>query len=347
MVFAMMVCIISGWMFYHRDDLQTSDESEFHFSPYLDLGLAVEGGLPLVGTFFFANARSIIPASVGQSPTGVRALTLAFATGECGHERWGPLDAQKLAQANVPALQQARLGYRIATGGADGVFTCSSQAGMDVFIRRYQSTHLLGFDFDIEGHQSDAEIQSLVDQVGRAVQRYPGLRFGFTLATGAASDGSLTPTGHLVMNAIAKQKISRYFINLMVMNYGLAETGNCVVRSGQCDMTASAIRAVNNLMRDYRIRPQQIEITPMIGVNDVPSNVLTVDDANRLALFAKTQHLGGLHFWSLNRDAPCTAIPTAVSAQVSARCHGLADAQALTYTRVFAKTFAALAERPQ
>ncbi len=339
-ILVLIACATGGWVFYHRETRWTPHESDFHFSPYLDINLAIEGGLPLAGTFFSAGVPSIIPASISQPPTGIQALTLAFATGECGQEHWGPLEAQKIAQANVSALQRAGIGYRIATGGADGVFTCSSQAGMDAFIRRYRSTHLQGFDFDIEGHTSATIIQNLVQQVSSAAQRYPELRFGFTLTADVAGFGSLTPTGHRVMKAIAHPTMHRYFINLMVMNYGEADLGNCVVRSDQCDMTATAILAVRNLTRDYHIQPEHIEITPMIGMNDVPSNVFTLDDANHLALFAKRQHLGGLHFWSLNRDAPCTAITTAASVQVSARCHGQAQTPALAYVQAFAKALA-------
>jgi hypothetical protein len=309
-------------------------KSAVHFSPYLDLNLAVEGGQPLSKSFFSANTKSSINRAETDAIKGLNALSLAFATGECGKEHWGGLNAEKLANANVTALQQANIGYMISTGGSSGAFTCSSAEGMDMFVNRYQSAHLLGFDFNIEANQSEQVIQNLVREVGGAIKRYPDLRFSFTLAALASStSSSLNPTGQLVMKAIANEKLEHFFINLMVMNYGQAGSGNCVVRSEQCDMAASAIRAVNNLNRKYDIPLSRIEITPMIGVNDVASNIFTVEDAQKLVKFVKDHGLGGLHFWSLNRDMPCTK----ATAGVSATCHNLLNTPKLAFTETFAK----------
>jgi hypothetical protein len=118
----------------------------------------------------------------------------------------------------------------------------------------------------------------------------------------------------------------------MVMNYGPADRGNCITRKGQCDMVASAIRAVNNLSRKYQLPLNRIEVTPMLGINDETSNVFTLENAHKLAEFAQTQGLGGLHFWSLNRDMAC-ATPTT---GVSATCHGLPDTPKLAFTQAFA-----------
>jgi len=318
-------------------DQQTSffapSKPAFQFSPYLDLNLAIEAGTPLASTFFSANTKSIIQMPDEASFTGLKALTLAFASGECGKEHWDGLNAQKLAMANIPALQQAKLGYTISTGGANGTFTCDNEADMDTFIRRYQSSHLLGFDFDIESRQPPAVLESLVHQIGLAMKRYPDLRFSFTLAALGSDDAnSLNDIGQQVMRAIAKEQLDNYYINLMVMNYGRAEHGNCVVHSNQCDMTASAIRAVNKLSLKYHLPLQRIEVTPMIGVNDETSNVFTLEDAQKLAQFAQSNGLGGLHFWSLNRDTPC-ATPTT---GVSATCNSLPTTRKLAFTEAFA-----------
>lgn len=46
------------------------------------------------------------------------------------------------------------LKYIISTGGEGNVFTCQSDVGMERFIRRYASSALVGFDFDIESTQT-------------------------------------------------------------------------------------------------------------------------------------------------------------------------------------------------
>lgn len=330
----LLVAIVTGWVWFKRPPLLfPQPDIPFHFSPYLDLNLAVEAGTPLANTFFSANTKSIIKVPNTPPFQGLRALTLAFATGECGKEHWGTLNAQRMAMANIPALQQANLGYMISTGGVDGMFTCQTEAGMDAFIQRYQSTHLLGFDFNIEAQQTQEMIQQLVHQVGLAMNKHPELRYSFTLAAiGAGEGNSLNRTGQWVMDAIAKEGMNTPHVNLMVMNYGKADSGSCMVREGRCDMVASAIRAVNNLHRTYKLPLSRIEITPMVGINDETSNVFTLEDAHKLAHYVATNKLGGLHYWSLNRDTSC---PQATES-VSATCHGLAGLNKLAFMQVFA-----------
>ena len=43
------------------------------------------------------------------------------------------------------------------------MFTCSSVEGMKAFIDRYASKHLLGVDFDIEGGQTQAGLNQLLE----------------------------------------------------------------------------------------------------------------------------------------------------------------------------------------
>ena len=45
----------------------------------------------------------------------------------------------------------------------------------------------------------------------------------------------------------------------------------------------------------------------MIGGNDVQSNVFTLADADTVAQFAIAKGLGGVHYWSYDRDVDCPA----------------------------------------
>jgi chitinase len=42
--------------------------------------------------------------------------------------------------------------------------------------------------------------------------------------------------------------------------------------------------------------------TPMIGQNDVSSELFSVADAQKLVSFAREKHLGLVSFWAINRD---------------------------------------------
>ena len=304
------------------------------FSPYMDLSLPVQAEPATALSGFIGRIRAWVGLPATVYPHGLNALTLAFATGECGAEHWDDKDAQTVADSHIKALRRAGIQYIISTGGAQGMFTCDSEQGMEQFISRYNSNLLLGFDFDIEAGQSEQVISKLMAQIHGAMQRHPHLRFSFTLATSAYLDENqvgLSPQGESVMSAINKAGLANYFINLMVMNYGDANADNCVVEAKRCDMAASAIRSVQNFGNKYAFPLHRIEMTPMIGVNDVTTNIFSLSDALVLAQFAMSNGLGGLHFWSINRDAPC--VPGLID--VSPTCSHLADTEHLAFTHAF------------
>jgi hypothetical protein len=100
--------------------------------------------------------------------------------------------------------------------------------------------------------------------------------------------------------------VKDFVLNLMVMDYGPASRKVCVVSKGRCDMGASAIQAAQNVHRKYKVPYAQIELTPMIGVNDVIENVYTLDDARKTVMAVQTMGMAGVHYWSLDRDKPCS-----------------------------------------
>ena len=244
-----------------------------------------------------------------EHPDRPRALTWAFAIGECGAETWGGRPGQAVADANVRSFARADVPYIVSTGGQGGVFTCATDAGMEAFIARYASPQLIGFDFDIEAEQTPAQIRALTDRIATAQRKHPQLRFSFTVATHAASDGSkasLNDMAERVLAAVRASGVRDYVLNLMVMDYGAASRKVCVLRGERCDMGASALQAARNVHEKYKVPFRQIELTPMIGVNDVVENVFTVQDAATVAAGVREMGLAGLHYWSVDRDVPCT-----------------------------------------
>jgi GH18 family chitinase len=67
----------------------------------------------------------------------------------------------------------------------------------------------------------------------------------------------------------------------------------------------------------------------MIGMNDTTSETFTSGDVDMLTAYAADNGLAGLHFWSLDRDTPCSddyASPT---------CNSISSTTPLEYTNEF------------
>jgi len=307
------------------------------FSPYKDVTINLDWNTNVMRTGATGNTIPVVGAGslFADHQRNLGAITLAFATGECGNENWGGISASRFADANIAALDRAGLDYVVSTGGAAGAFTCSSTDGMARFLGRYMTPHMVGLDFDIEAGQSLDQINALVRSAKYAESLHPDLRLSFTVATLAASDGSkasVNAKGDAVIRAVLASGLRNYTINLMVMDYGSqASPSICVVNNGLCDMGRSAIQAAQNVKQVYGIPFDKLELTPMIAVNDVASEVFSLRDVDTVVAFAMSEGLAGLHHWSLDRDTPCkdgqsTASPI---------CNSLPGTASLDYTRRF------------
>ena len=238
-------------------------------------------------------------------PAKQQALTWAFASGECGSEGWAGVQQSALVAQNMNQFVSAGKKYIISTGGQAGVFTCGSDAGFESFIQHYNSSSLIGIDFDIEGGQSQDVINNLVQRTKVAQANHPNLRFSFTLAVfGGNMANDLGTLGIEVMNAIKSYGLTNYYINVMAMDYGSTTAGNCAVSGSSCDMAQSAINAATSVHNFYGVPYSHIEITPDIGQNDTQDEVFTLANVDTLSAWAKANGLGGIHFWSLDRDTP-------------------------------------------
>lgn len=309
------------------------------FSPYKDVAInmdwnthamrsAVTGlPLPLVGS------GSVITTAVPN----LGAITLGFATGECGSESWGGVPGAAFARDNVPRLDAAGIDYVLSTGGQTGSFSCARPSGMMQFIARYHSPHLVGLDFDMETGQSDQTIADLIAGAKHAHAIYPNLRFSFTVATVAASDGSyggVNALGDRVVRAVKKSGLANARINLMAFDFGNPSPAVCVVSNGHCDMGQSAVQTVRNLEHTYGLAPGQIEVTAMIGQNDSQALTMYPADVDPIVAYAVASGLAGIHYWSFDRDTPCAGGSIGHASPV---CSSLNGTSPLEYARRFLK----------
>jgi hypothetical protein len=304
------------------------------FSPYKFAPVRMDMSAHLIRTRIGGSDVSFASALKGTKA----AASLAFATGECGKENWSGVDGARLANANVEALRGAGVDYILSTGGEGAQFTCATDAGFAAFINRWASPHLIGVDFDIEWRQTAGMIDALVQRVVTAQQAYPKLRFSFTLPTLAASvpgseiaasrarqaPDNFNQHGDRVMRAITAYGLKNYTINLMAMDYGVAGPNVCVISGGRCEMGQSAIQSAMNLHDHWGVPYSQIELTVMIGLNDVTDEQFRLADVDAVVAWAKANGLAGLHYWSYDRDCDCAR------AVASDTCNSLGAAYAGT-----------------
>ena len=296
------------------------------FSAYKDIGISMNWNTFVIST---EVTGSFIPVSQAM-PTDMSVLTWAFATGECGSENWAGMKPADVAGANVPLMLAAGKRYIISTGGAGGAFTCGSDAGFNAFLATYDSPNFVGVDFDIEVGQSQAEIAAIMQRVKTALIAHPRLRFSFTVATnGAAGGNQLGETGVVVMQAIKAAGLANsVYINLMAMDYGTGASV-CAMKGSLCDMGRSAINAAESLHSYWGVPYALIEITPMIGGNDVITNVFTLADASTVSAYVLSKGLGGVHYWSLDRDNDCAP------GYASSTCNSYGSAGVMGFGKAF------------
>jgi chitinase len=178
-------------------------------------------------------------------------------------------------------------------------------------IDRYDLTTI---DIDVEGEaQSDeaanqrraAALRILQDE---AEGRGDDLAVWLTVPVGV--DG-MTSAGLRMVLTTLEAGVDLTGVNGMVMDYGAGRPpGTSMWQASEQALVslhgqlARAYRSVGSTMSDSDVWAR-VGATPMIGQNDTPDDVFTLDDARSLLDFAQRRGLGRLSMWSANRDAPC------------------------------------------
>ena len=277
--------------------------AQIFFSPYKDVTNTANWNTGEQQSAVTGTTQAVTSAM----PTLDSTLSWAFATGDCGSENWGGI-SPSLESSNVQDFVNAGRYYVVSTGGSAGTFDCPSNSGMQTFIDTYYSANMLGVDYDIELGQDQAIIDDLINSTIYAEQKYPNMRFSFTLQTeGSSTTGSdLNSTGDTVMSEISRLGLGgNYYVDLMAFDYGSVSSGTCVVSGSVCDMAQSAIAAAESLHSNFGTPYSHIELCLMIGQADAgASETLSLANVDTIVAWAKSVGLGGVHFWSFDRDQP-------------------------------------------
>ncbi|MGV9451190.1 glycoside hydrolase family 18 protein [Streptomyces sp. NPDC003635] len=291
------------------------------FAPYVDTSLYP--AFDLVGT---------------AEATGVKDYNLAFVTdgGGCT-PKWGGVSdlASDAVAAQIGALRAKGGDVRVSFGGAAGnelATTCSSADALvtayDKVVKAYDLTKV---DFDVEGGAlPDAAANTRRAQaIAELQKRHPGLNVSFTLPV--MPEGLTQPGVDLLADA-RKNGVRIDAVNIMAMDYGPAYSGDMGTYAEQAaTATQAQIKGVLGLSDSAAWKT--VAVTPMIGVNDVVTEIFKVEDATQLVNFAKSKGIGWLSMWSATRDKACPGGPKPAA---DATCSSVDQDK-----NAFAKAFAA------
>ncbi|MFH9615115.1 cellulose binding domain-containing protein [Streptomyces pratensis] len=268
--------------------------------------------------------------------TGVKEFTLAFITsgGSCA-PLWGGVTglADDKVAAQITALRAGGGDVRVSFGGAAGAelaLHCSSVAELATAYGKVIDTYgLTKVDFDIEGGAlPDTAANSRRAQAIAQLQKsHPGLDVSFTLPV--MPEGLTQPGVDLIADA-KKNGVAIGAVNIMAMDYGASYSGDMGDYATQA-ATATQAQIKGVLGLSDAAAWKAVAVTPMIGVNDVVTEIFTVEDATQLVEFAQEKGIGRLAMWSGTRDAQCAggAKPAA-----DATCSSILQ-EPLAFTKAF------------
>ncbi|MER7954565.1 cellulose binding domain-containing protein [Streptomyces sp. NPDC096030] len=269
--------------------------------------------------------------------TGVKEFNLAFITsgGSCAPLWGGVTDlADDKVASQIGALRAKGGDVRVSFGGAAGhelALNCANSADLAAaygkVVDRYKLTKV---DFDIEGAAlPDTAANTRRSQAIAQLQKsHPGLNVSFTLPV--MPEGLTQPGVDLLADA-KRNGVRVDAVNIMAMDYGPAYSGDMGQYAVQAaTATQAQIKGVLGLSESAAWKA--VAVTPMIGVNDVTTEIFKVDDATQLVDFAKSKGIGWLSMWSSTRDKQCAG--GAVN-HADATCSSILQ-QPLAFTKAFA-----------
>jgi len=263
------------------------------FAPYVDTSLYPAFDL-------LASAAS----------TGVKDYNLAFVTdgGGCTPKWGGVTDLGSDAVAGQIGALRAKGGdVRVSFGGASGselATTCSSADALAAAYGKVVDAYgLTKVDFDVEGGAlpNTAANTRRAQAIAKLRAQHPDLDVSYTLPV---MPEGLTQDGVNLLTDAQQNGVAIDTVNIMAMDYGASYSGDMGSYAEQA-ATATQAQVKSVLGLSDSAAWKAVAVTPMIGVNDVASEIFKVEDATQLVAFAKAKGLGRLSMWSATRDKQC------------------------------------------
>jgi len=175
--------------------------------------------------------------------------------------------------------------------------------------------------YNLDTIDLDLENTSLGDKVAMArralviaklqkKQRSEGKSLAVWLTLPVAPQG-LTEMGTNAVKEMLGNGTDLAGVNVMTMDYGESKEREQSMHDASSNALTQTHRQLDILYKQAGIALnsatlwRKVGATPMIGQNDVVSEVFTIEDATVLNQFAREHGVGRMSFWSANRDIPC------------------------------------------
>ncbi|MFT4469500.1 chitinase [Arthrobacter sulfonylureivorans] len=204
-------------------------------------------------------------------------------------------------------------------------------------------------DLDIEGENltdvTAGERRATVMAQLAAEREAAGQDLEIWLTLPVAPHG-LTEDGVRTVQQMLAAKVPLAGVNLMTMDYGQSRQQDQTMLDASIQAARSAHVQLQTAYREAGLESgertvwSKIGLTPMIGQNDVPGEIFTVDDAAGLNAFATEVGVGRMSMWSLNRDTTCSTNYGDVT-KVSDSCSGV-EQQGISYAAVLGQNLGGL-----
>ncbi|MFD7402630.1 cellulose binding domain-containing protein [Streptomyces sp. NPDC059866] len=269
--------------------------------------------------------------------TGVKEYNLAFITdgGGCTPKWGGVTDLASDAVAGQLGALRAKGGdVRVSFGGAAGTELATACSSADALAAAYgkvvDAYKLTKVDFDVEGGAlpNAAANTRRAQAIAKLQQQHPNLDVSFTLPV---MPEGLTQDGVNLLSNAKQNGVAINTVNIMAMDYGPAYSGDMGTYAEQAaTATQAQIKSVLGLSDSAAWKT--VAVTPMIGVNDVTTEIFKPDDATQLVNFAKSKGLAWLSMWSSTRDKACPGGP---KPSADATCSSIDQAE-FAFTKAFA-----------
>ncbi|SHI45966.1 Ig-like domain (group 3) [Aureimonas altamirensis DSM 21988] len=302
------------------------------YSPYIDVGIGPvtynnhlkiieQSGLKAVTLGFLV----LKPAGWIDADHASQVTSAGVPTGNTNGLRWGESNTTVFpsdmitetvsVKAMIAELQSKNIDVTIALGGFSGSEPALYETNVDKLTAIYQSIideyGIKHLDIDIEG----ASLNSLesgayhgfypqaylnqthlnrIEALKAIKEANPGVSISFTVPV---LPSGMLPNAVALMQMVKDEGFDLDVLNIMAMDYG----------TGDPDQGRNAVEAARNTIAQLRGLglATKVGITPMIGINDVISEVFTLEDAREVLEFAKDNpDIASLGIWSLGRDLP-------------------------------------------